>query len=429
MTGALEPAGAADRVAFGLKLGLGFLALAGLYGLPWLALAPNRLLPGRPVLASMALGPAMHIAAAALVLALVLARSSRDLGGRLAGPLPATGPRSTLDPLPAPGPSLALGLVLAAMLVLVGLTGEGASRLLSDASPVARVALGPGFWTAILALAVLAVELARETGGRHAGALAVLVIAGAVAGLFQAGMLDALSLAVEAHARADLLTAALARHLLLAATALLAAVALALPLGWSAFRSPRAASAIGAVLSAVQVVPAIALFGLLVPLLALLLAAAPALREAGLAAIGPAPALIGVTAYLTLPLVRGLAAGLGAADPAVVEAARAMGFTDGRILREVRVPLGLPVLAGALRVAAVQSVGLTTLGGLIGAGGLGALVFEGMAQFAPDLILLAAVPVVILAVVVDVALAALAPKGARSGRPAQAGPSGQAGPR
>ena len=94
-------------------------------------------------------------------------------------------------------------------------------------------------------------------------------------------------------------------------------------------------------------------------------------------------------------------------DPAVVEAARAMGMGEGRIAAEIRVPLGLPVFAAGLRVSAVQCIGLATLGGLVGAGGLGAVVFEGMAQFAADLILLGALPVVALALFADALLRGL----------------------
>ena len=85
-----------------------------------------------------------------------------------------------------------------------------------------------------------------------------------------------------------------------------------------------------------------------------------------------------------------------------------MGMGPSRIALEVRLPLGMPVFAAGLRVAIVQGIGLVTLGGLVGAGGLGALVFEGLAQFAPDLILLGAAPVVALAVVADVGVAGLA---------------------
>ena len=160
--------------------------------------------------------------------------------------------------------------------------------------------------------------------------------------------------------------------------------------------------------SAVQVTPSIALFGLLIPLLAGLLSVAPSLRSFGLGAIGPAPAVIGAAIYIALPLLRGLVGGLRAADPAAIEAARALGFSEARTTLEIRIPLSLPILVGALRVAIVQSIGLVTLGGLIGAGGLGALVFEGMAQFAADLIVLGALPIVGLALAADLGLSALA---------------------
>ena len=110
-----------------------------------------------------------------------------------------------------------------------------------------------------------------------------------------------------------------------------------------------------------------------------------------------------------------MVAGLGAADPAAVAAARAMGMAEARIAAEIRIPLGLPVFAAGLRVAAVQCVGLATLGGLVGAGGLGAVVFEGMAQFAADLILLGSLPIVALALVADALLRALEQRAGRTG--------------
>ena len=83
-----------------------------------------------------------------------------------------------------------------------------------------------------------------------------------------------------------------------------------------------------------------------------------------------------------------------------------MGMPERRIAWEVRLPLGLPVFVAGLRVATVQAIGLVTLGGLIGAGGLGALVFEGMAQFAPDLIILGSAPVIAFAILSDLGLRA-----------------------
>ena len=98
--------------------------------------------------------------------------------------------------------------------------------------------------------------------------------------------------------------------------------------------------------------PAVALFGLLVSLLSLALGAWPRLRELGLAAIGPTPALIAVAAYLALPLTRGLAGGLAAAEPALIETAHAMGMRPSAVSPgEVRLPLGLPVFVAGLSVA------------------------------------------------------------------------------
>jgi osmoprotectant transport system permease protein len=235
-----------------------------------------------------------------------------------------------------------------------------------------------------------------------------MILTGAALGVF-----DRLSLMVEWRARHGAIQAALMQHVALAMAALALALLVAVPLGILAFRSPRADAVIGAGLNAFQVVPAIALFGLLIPLLAALLSGLPALRSMGLGAIGATPALIGVAIYVALPLTRGVAGGLRAADPAAVEAARAMGMTQARITREVRLPLGLPVLAAAIRVAAVQSIGLVTLGGLIGAGGLGAVVFEGMSQLAADLILLGALPIVALALLADAFLSGLETRLAR----------------
>lgn len=300
---------------------------------------------------------------------------------------------------------IASALLTLAAAAAVGATGLAAARLLEGRPPAARAMLGGGFWLALGAAVLLLALRARGPGWRAWWPAAAL--AAALALLWRSGALDALSLAAEYRARADAVHAAALGHLALSAAALGLAAAVAVPLGWWAFRSGRAEAAIGGALNGVQVVPALALFGLLIPLLSALLGAAPWLRAAGIGAIGATPALLAVSAYAALPLWRAVVAGLGAADPAAVAAARAMGMTEARIAAEVRVPLGLPVFAAGLRVAAVQCVGLATLGGLVGAGGLGAVVFEGMAQFAADLILLGALPIVAIALLADALLRGL----------------------
>jgi osmoprotectant transport system permease protein len=373
--------------ALALRLALAALALAGLVLLPWVTLAPNRLLPGEGLSAFAALGSGIvPVAGLAALAALAGWRGAH--------------------------PAWRLALVIAALAAILAATGLAAERLLAGRPPAARVSLGAGFWTASVGLLLLALEEARLVH-RRGPAGAALALAALLAALGAVGVLDRLSLAVELRARSDGLVAALGQHLALAAASLALALAVAVPLGWAAFRSPRIEAAASAALGAVQVVPALALFGLLIPLLAALLRGVPSLRGLGFGAIGPTPAVLGVALYLALPLLRGLVSGLRAADPDAVEAARAMGMGEGRIAVEMRIPLSLPVVAGALRVAAVQSIGLVTLGGLIGAGGLGALVFEGMSQFASDLILLGALPVVALALVADALLGALTGLGGR----------------
>jgi osmoprotectant transport system permease protein len=362
-----------------LRIALSVGLIAALYGLSWCSLAANRLLPGQPVLAAQALGLAAH---AIVGLAVMAEAIPGQVGARFVS---------------------VLLLLVAIAIALVG-TGEAAALLLQGHPPAARVMLGPGFWVVLGILVVLALEQARG-GPKWAPALVLtgiglVLIVGAALGAF-----EHLSLSMEYRARMRAVHAAVGQHLVLALGALCLALTLSAPLGWVAFRSPRTEAAADAILGLVQVTPAIALFGLLIPLLAAVLNAAPALRALGIGAIGPAPAVIGVAAYLALPLLRGLVGGLRAADPAAVEAARAMGMSEARMLIEVRIPLGLPILLGALRVAAVQSIGLVTLGGLIGAGGLGAIVFAGMSQFAADLILLGALPVIGLALAVDAAMA------------------------
>jgi osmoprotectant transport system permease protein len=369
------------------------MALVALAFAPWLAVAPNRLLPGQPVAALDSFGPLWTAAlAGSLAVAVAMAHSRASLAR-----------------------SAALALLLGALFGPVAATGTAAADLLVGRPPAARATLGSGYWVFAGSTLVLISQAALRLG-RSARIAAVLVLSLGLILLARLGLLDGLSLAVEYRARIDQLHTAVGRHLWLALVALGLSFLVTAPLAWLAFRSPKAEAAIGGVMSAVQVMPAIALFALLVSLLSLLLNATPMLRAAGLQAIGPTPAVIGIAAYLALPLLRALVASLRTADPAIVEAARAMGMGEARLTWDIRVPLGLPILSAGLRIAAVQSIGLTALAALIGAGGLGAVIFEGMAQFAGDLILLGALPVIGLALLVDALLRGMEVVLSRSGR-------------
>lgn len=306
--------------------------------------------------------------------------------------------------LPGRAAAVACGIALCGL--LAGL-GDVAGRL-AGPLPAARLGAAAGSWVAIGAL-LLAARLALGRSGEGAAGRAVAA-AGFVAALWAMlalGVLDDIGLLREARARGAELRVALGGHVELVAAALLPALATGMALGALAFAVPRGAPTVMGVLAALQVVPAIALFALLIEPLAALGRAAPLLREAGLRGIGAAPAVLGVFLYLLLPVAAATRAALGAAPAAAVDAARGLGFAPGQVLLRVRLPLGAPVFLGGLRTAAVQAVGLVTLGALVGSGGFGVLMFQGLGQFAPDLILLGALPVAVLALVLDAALRAL----------------------
>ncbi|PYA75396.1 osmoprotectant uptake system permease, partial [Serratia marcescens] len=154
-------------------------------------------------------------------------------------------------------------------------------------------------------------------------------------------------------------------------------------------------------LNIIQTVPSIALFGLLIAPLAGLATAVPWLAEHGVSGIGMAPAIVALVLYALLPLVRSVVAGLQSVPAGVIESATGMGLTRGQIFLRVQLPLALPLFLTGVRILAVQTVGMAVVAALIGAGGFGAIVFQGLLSSALDLVLLGVIPVVMMAVIVD----------------------------
>jgi osmoprotectant transport system permease protein len=161
--------------------------------------------------------------------------------------------------------------------------------------------------------------------------------------------------------------------------------------------------------------PSLALFGILIPLLATVTMKFPILAEMGIRGIGAAPAIIALTIYSLLPVARNTYTGFATVDPSAIEAGTGMGMTPFQLLFRVEIPIASPVILNGIRVALVQAIGLTAVAALIGAGGLGVFIFQGLGQAANDLILLGAIPTIFIAVVVDsvmnVMVMVLQPKG------------------
>jgi len=179
------------------------------------------------------------------------------------------------------------------------------------------------------------------------------------------------------------------RHLLLVGASLVAGILIAVPLALTLERSPRRAEQVIRGVGVLQTLPGIALLAFMIPLLG----------------IGLIPALAALTLYALYPIVRNTYTGVRDADPAAVDAARALGMTDRQILRDVRIPLAAPVIMAGIRTAAVIDVGTATLAAFIGAGGLGEPIVSGLALSDTRMILAGAIPAALLAIAVDATLA------------------------
>jgi osmoprotectant transport system permease protein len=360
---------------------LAIVALAALLGLGALTHAPNRLLSGRPIDIWLAFG-AQTALALLIPIAAIAALSSRPV-----------------DRVNAAAAAALAGL---AIVILMAACGAGAQRLAEGAAPAARTSFSLGFWMATIALGFV---MRTALGARDlplAARIAVpLVTVAAIAALALSGWLDQLSLLKEYTARRGEFDAALLRHAVIALMALVPAVVAGAALGLLAHRRNAARGPIFAVLDTVQVIPAIAVFALLLTPFAALAAKFPSLRDVGFGGTGVVPAVIAVLLYLLLPIARNVEAGLAGVDRGVIEAARGMGLAPRRILADVEAPLALPAFLAGLRIAVVQAIGLAALAALIGGGGLGIFIFQGMGQFALDLVLLGVLPIAAMAALVD----------------------------
>jgi osmoprotectant transport system permease protein len=193
----------------------------------------------------------------------------------------------------------------------------------------------------------------------------------------------------------------------LALGSLAAAVIVALPIGILCHRVPRLRAGVLGTLNVIQTIPAIALFGILMAPLGALADAVPLAAALGIRGIGAAPAAVALFLYSLLPIAANTVAGLKRVPQAAVEAARGMGMTNWQVLTGIELILALPVILTGIRIVLVQNIGMVTVAALIGGGGLGTFVFQGIGQTAIDLVLLGAIPIVALAFSAAVVLDAL----------------------
>jgi len=353
---------------------------AGLLALPVLRHAPNRLLSGHALgLPSLGWPGAFVIAAALVLLGTAFLKPSRQ--------------------------SAWIALVAAAALS-IGITvasGFAAITLAIGESDTARTSFGSGTWLVIITGLLAEAEATRRLALKPWARL--LIVLATVAGFAipaLLGWLDQLALLREWQAKQETFSIAFWQHGEIVLSALIPTLLIGLPLGFFAHRSARFQKPLLAGLSLIQTIPSIAMFGLLMAPLTALGEAAPWLRDFGIRGVGLTPAIIALTLYALLPVVRNTVSGLDSVPFAILDAARGQGLTPTQIFFQVEAPLAAPVLLAGLRITVVQTIGLIAVAALIGAGGLGAIMFQGLFANANDLILLGAIPIVLLAVAADI---------------------------
>ena len=177
-------------------------------------------------------------------------------------------------------------------------------------------------------------------------------------------------------------------HAILVATAVTAAATIAIPAAVWCSRNPRPGAFVLRLTDMIQTVPSLALFGLLLPL--------PLIGG-----IGPRLAIFVLFLYALLPILRNAILGLNGVDREVRESAIALGMTRWESLREVELPLAAPSILAGLRISTVTTIGTATVAAAIGAGGLGVLLYRGLATVETSLLLAGAVPAAIMALAAD----------------------------
>jgi len=177
-------------------------------------------------------------------------------------------------------------------------------------------------------------------------------------------------------------------HLLLVSVAIAIATLVGIPLGILITRQTQLRQPVLVIANILQTIPSMALFGLLIPI--------PIIGG-----IGAVPAIVALTLYSFLPIIRNTYTGIMGIDPAIREAGRGMGMTDWQLLSQVEIPLAFEVILAGVRVATVIAIGIATIAAAIGAGGLGVFIFRGISVVNNQLILAGAVPAAAIALLAD----------------------------
>jgi osmoprotectant transport system permease protein len=174
-------------------------------------------------------------------------------------------------------------------------------------------------------------------------------------------------------------------HIELAGVAVLMSTLVGVPVGFAIANNEKAANVVVGIANIIQTVPSLALFAFMLPLFG----------------IGRTPAIVALFLYGLLPIIKNTLIGIRNVTPSIIEAARGMGMSTFQILYKVQIPMAMSVIMGGVRIATVTSIGIATIAVLIGAGGLGQLIYRGLSMTNTPMILSGAIFSALLAILAD----------------------------
>lgn len=183
----------------------------------------------------------------------------------------------------------------------------------------------------------------------------------------------------------DALVTAVGEHIFLSFISLVLSILVAVPLGILLSQVPKIANIVMTIAGVLQTIPTLALLALMIPLLG----------------VGPVPSIVALFIYSLLPILRNTYLGMTSVDPNIVDAAKGMGMSTGQVIGKVQMPLAIPVILAGIRLSAVYVIAWATIAAYIGGGGLGVFIFNGLQTFRSDLIFGGTIPVIIIAILMD----------------------------
>jgi len=268
------------------------------------------------------------------------------------------------------------------------------------------LSLSMGFYLLLIGLFFIVRASLLDLTHKRWSANALTICAFLLLGIFLAktGGLDNISIYVEMSRNWDSIIYELGRHLKLSLLSVLVGLLISLGLGIWAYRNKNFENIIFKVINFAQVVPTLSLLALFMIPLTYLSNHFQWIKDLGISGIGFAPAFIVLVLYSLLPITSNILTSLKSTLPEIMESAKGMGMTESQILWKVQFPLSIKPMFAGFRLATLQAIGNCILAGLIGGGGLGSLIFLGLAQSAPDMVLGASFMVVAVAAIADLML-------------------------